>query len=94
MPWGVLVPQAHGTWHHEFKDDSRTITTSFLGDGAAAPNQFSIVTEGSDRDYYTVGVSLNTSFSHGASAFVAYNTLLGYRDIDSHRVTFGGRLEF
>ncbi|MEE9425982.1 MAG: autotransporter outer membrane beta-barrel domain-containing protein [Methylococcales bacterium] len=94
MPWGVLIPQAHGTWHHEFKDDSRTITTSFLGDGAAAPNQFSIVTEGPDRDYYTVGASLNATFVHGITAFVAYNTLLGYRDVDSHRVTFGGRLEF
>jgi outer membrane autotransporter protein len=94
MPWGVLIPQAHGAWHHEFKDDSRTITTSFLGDGGATPNQFSIVTEGPDRDYYTVGASLNATFVHGITAFVAYNTLLGYRDVDSHRVTFGGRLEF
>lgn len=97
MPWGVLQPQAHGAWHHQFKDDSRTITTSFLGDGAVAnqaANQFSIVTEGPDRDYYTVGASLNATFANGVTAFVAYNTLLGYRDVDSHRVTFGGRLEF
>ncbi len=94
MPWGVLLPQVNGAWHHQFKDDSRTIKSSFLGDGAAAPSQFLIVTEGPDRDYYTVGASLNATFAHGITAFVAYNTLLGYRDVDSHRVTFGGRLEF
>ncbi|HFD12126.1 MAG TPA: autotransporter outer membrane beta-barrel domain-containing protein [Crenotrichaceae bacterium] len=95
--WGILQPQVHGAWHHQFKDDSRTITTSFLGDGATSnrtATQFSIVTEGPDRDYYTVGASVNATFANGISAFVAYNTLLGYRDVDSHRVTFGGRLEF
>ncbi|MCH9696895.1 MAG: autotransporter outer membrane beta-barrel domain-containing protein [Gammaproteobacteria bacterium] len=92
MPWGVLLPQIHGAWHHQFKDDARTITTSFLGDGNS--NQFSIVTEGPDRDYYTAGASLSATFAGGVTAFVAYNTLQGYRDVDSHRFTFGGRLEF
>ncbi len=92
MPWGVLLPQIHGAWHHQFRDDARTITTSFLGDGNS--NQFSIVTEGPDRDYYTAGASLSATFAHGITTFVAYNTLQGYRDVDSHRFTFGGRLEF
>ncbi len=97
MPWGVLLPQVDGAWHHQFKDDSRTITTSFLGDGAVSnqsANQFAIVTEGPDRDYYTAGASLNATFANGVTAFVAYSSLIGYRDVTSHLVTFGGRLEF
>ena len=98
LPWGVLLPQIHGAWHHQFKDDKRRINAGFLGDGALLGkgpiNRFNIVTEGPDRDYYTVGASVTATLANGITAFVAYNTLLGYRDIDSHRVTFGGRLEF
>lgn len=90
--WGVIQPQVHGAWYHEFKDDQRTIQTRFLGNGGN--RTFNIVTEGPDRDYYTVGASLTATLAHGITAFAGYSTMLGYRNIDSHRVTFGGRLEF
>jgi outer membrane autotransporter protein len=90
--WGVFQPQVHGAWYHEFKDDQRTIKTSFLGNGGN--RTYNIVTEGPDRDYYTVGASLSATLPHGITAFAGYSTMLGYRDVNSHQVTFGGRLEF
>jgi len=92
LPWGVLTPQLRGEWHHQFKDDKRTIGASFLGDPSA--QQFSVVTQGPDRDYYTFGAEISGVFSHGVAAFLAYDLLLGYRDIDSHGFTLGTRIEF
>ncbi|HYE34291.1 autotransporter outer membrane beta-barrel domain-containing protein [Methylocaldum sp.] len=92
LPWGVVTPQLRGEWHHQFKDDKRTIGASFLGDPAA--QQFAVVTQGPDRDYYTFGAEVSGVFSHGISAFLAYDLLLGYRDVESHKFTLGTRLEF
>ncbi|WP_347257324.1 autotransporter outer membrane beta-barrel domain-containing protein [Methylocaldum sp.] len=92
LPWGVITPQLRGEWHHQFKDDKRTIGASFLGDPAA--QQFAVVTQGPDRDYYTFGAEVSGVFSHGISAFLAYDLLLGYRDIESHKFTLGTRVEF
>lgn len=50
LPWGVVTPQLRGEWHHQFKDDKRRIGAGFLGDPAA--QQFAVVTQGPDRDYY------------------------------------------
>lgn len=90
--WGILQPQIQGAWHHEFKDDRRTIQTSFLGN--QRNRTFNIVTENPDRDYFTVGASLSTTLPHGISTFLSYSTIQGYQNIDSHQITLGGRLEF
>jgi outer membrane autotransporter protein len=92
LPWGVVTPQLRGEWHHQFKDDKRRIGASFLGDPAA--QQFAVVTQGPDRDYYTFGAEISGVFSHGISAFLAYDLLLGYRDIESHKFTLGTRIAF
>ena len=92
VPWGVLTPQAWGEWHHEFRDPSRTITASYLGDPVAQP--FFIRVPPPDRDYAIFGGSLNATLAHGISAFIGYEALVGYRHVSSHRITVGARLQF
>ena len=92
FPWGVLAPQLRGEWHHEFRDPSRSIKASFVGDPAA--QQFSIYAPNPDRDYALVGGNLTATLAHGISAFVGYEALVGYDRVASHRVTFGGRVQF
>ncbi len=92
LPWGVLTPQFRGEWHHEFRDPSRTITASFLGDPAA--QGFAIRVPAPDRDYATFGGDLTATFAYGISAFVGYEALVGYQHVSSHRITLGARIQF
>ena len=92
LPWGVMTPQVWGEWHHEFRDPSRTLTASFLGDPAS--RTFAIHVPPPDRDYAIFGGSLTATLAYGVSAFVGYEALVGYRHISSHRITLGARLQF
>ncbi|WP_317705760.1 autotransporter outer membrane beta-barrel domain-containing protein [Methylomarinovum caldicuralii] len=92
LPWGVVVPQARGEWHHEFRDPSRTIKASFVGDPLG--QKFSIFVPHPDEDYAIFGGDLTATFAQGISAFVGYEALVGYDRISSHRVTLGARVQF
>jgi len=89
--WGIIQPQINGAWHHEFKDNQRNIQTRFLGNGGDL--RYNIVTESPDNNYFTVGASISFTLPHGITAFTGYSRLLGYHNITSQRVTFGGRME-
>ncbi|HHJ38531.1 MAG TPA: autotransporter outer membrane beta-barrel domain-containing protein [Methylothermaceae bacterium] len=92
LPWLVLTPQFRAEWHHEYKDNARNITASFLGDPVA--QEFLIKTPKPDRNYATFGVDFAATFAHGASAFVNYEALVGYRNVSSHKIMLGARLDF
>lgn len=92
FPWGVLFPQFHAEWHHQYKNSARTTGASFLGDPTG--QQFGIVTVGPTRNFATVGARLASSFGHGVSAVLGYDALLGYADVNSHRVMLSARLDF
>lgn len=92
FPWGVLIPQLRGEWHHQFKDGQRRIQTGFINDPL---NQtFVMTSEGPSRDYYTVGGEVSSVFAGGVSAFLAYESLQGYSNVNSNRFMLGARLEF
>jgi outer membrane autotransporter protein len=93
LPFGVLVPQLRGEWIHEYEDDDRRIGAIFTGD-TSTQGKFKLVTDSPDRDYFTLGAELAATFAHGFGAFAAYEALLGYEDVESHKLTFGGRIEF
>lgn len=90
--FGVLVPQARLGWVHEFADDDRRIKATYVND----PNQVQLVaeTDAPDRDYGTLLLGLAGVFQGGAQAFVAYETVLGLRDVEEHLFTVGGRIDF
>lgn len=91
--WGILMPTIRGEWHHQYKDSSRNIAVRFLGDTTSGLS-FNTVTTSPDRNYFTVGTGISGTFAQGLSAFLNYDTLLGYRSVESHMFTLGARMEF
>ena len=89
---GVLLPQVRAEWRHEWKNDARTITSRFVNDPNLTP--LALVTDGPDRDFFTLGTSLSATFRGGVAAFVSYETVLGLAQVSAHNVVGGIRLEF
>ena len=92
FPWGVLIPQLRGEWHHQFLDGRRQIQASFVTDPSG--QIFTLSGDGPSRDYYTFGAEVSTVLPGGISAFLAYETLQGYSNINSNKLMLGSRLEF
>lgn len=92
FPWGVLIPQLRGEWHHQFKDGQRSIQAGFIND--PLNQSFVMTSEGPSRDYYTFGAEVSSVFAGGVSAFLAYETLQGYSSVNSNKFMLGARLEF
>lgn len=92
FPWGVLIPQLRGEWHHQFMDSGRQIETGFVNDPSG--QSFIMTSDGPSRDYYTFGAEVSSVFAGGISAFLAYETLQSYTSINSNKLMLGARLEF
>lgn len=93
-PWGVLLPQLRLEWEHEFENDSRTISASFIED--PTPNsewQMQLQTDDPDRDFFRLGLGLSGTFRGGVSGFVQYETVFGFADVTAHNVALGVRVE-
>jgi len=93
LPFGVLVPQLRGEWIHEYEDNSRSVGAIFRGD-TSTQGKFHLYTDSADSDYFTFGTELAATFANGIGAYAAYDLLLGYSDVESHKLTVGGRIEF
>jgi uncharacterized protein with beta-barrel porin domain len=87
-----LLPQFHAEWHHQYKNNAQTTNASFLGD--PLQQQFGIVSTGPTRNFATVGARLAASMGHGVSAVLGYDALLGYQDVNAHRVMLSARMDF
>ncbi|MEE9423897.1 MAG: autotransporter domain-containing protein [Methylococcales bacterium] len=92
--YGVLMPQFRAEWHHEFKENSRTINTSFVNDINSNQNVMQIRSDSPDRDFAIIGVGLSGVFQGGLQVFGAFETLLAQRNTSSHKFTAGLRLAF
>lgn len=90
--FGVLIPELHADWQHEYRNSSRPITVAFANDPAG--NLVSIFTDPPDRNYANLGASLAAILPGGWMGFVSYETLLGFSNLTSHVFTVGGRVEF
>jgi outer membrane autotransporter protein len=90
--WGVLVPQVHAEWVHEFDNDQQSIDGYFIAD----VNQEGFVVENTrpDRDYFNVGVGVSGQFAEGKSAFLLVDSILGYEDLSYYSIRGGVRMEF
>lgn len=92
FPWGVLIPQLRGEWHHQFMDGQRQVQAGFVND--TSNQSFTLVSDGPTRDYYTFGAEISSVLPGGVSAFLAYETLQSYSTIDSNKFMLGARMEF
>lgn len=91
VPWGVLLPQAHAFYIHEFKDDSRNIAISLSSIPIAG---LSNPTDRPDRDFFTWGGGVSTVMAHGIQMFVDYEQLSGNFLYNIWTVSAGLRAEF
>lgn len=90
--WGVVLPQLHLSWVHEFRDDAVAVNGSFLQDPTGGV--FSIRSDRPDSDYFNARLGVSMQLARGNSAFLYYNKVFGYRDLDVDTVGAGVRLEF
>lgn len=91
---GIFTPQLIFEWAHEFKNDSRFITASFLYDTSSTPLPFNLKTDGPERDYFNLGAGLSATFAAGKSAFIFYEKNLQREDIELDTISAGLRLTF
>jgi outer membrane autotransporter protein len=90
--WGVLLPNAHLQWVHEFEDGADNVVGHFVQDPTRTP--FSLAADRPDRDYYNLRLGLSAQFAEGRSGYIYYRKLFGYSDLDAYTVAAGLRLEF
>lgn len=90
--WGVLLPQLHLAWVHEYEDDAVSVNGSFIAD--PVNSVFTITADRPDTDYFNGRLSVSAQLAGGTSAFLFYNKVFGYRDLDVDTVGAGVRLTF
>jgi len=81
----------HAAWQHEFLDDSRSISASFIGDGLTP---FSVQTTSPLRDAAVVGLGLNFTFHDRLTLFADYELLLWRASTFEQTLNGGGRISF
>jgi outer membrane autotransporter protein len=91
-PYGVFLPTVRFDWTHEFRDDSRFITASFLND--PSQGRFKIKTDDPDQNYFLLGLGVAATFRGGRSAYFNYEYLLDHDDLDQESVAAGFRMDF
>jgi outer membrane lipase/esterase len=92
---GVFVPQLRFEWVHEFLNDARSNQSHFVNDPTpSAATTIQWTTDNPDRNYFNLGVGVAATFARGISAFVFYETVLGYQDVTQHRIAGGLRVTF
>ena len=89
---GVIVPQAGVNWIHEFANNQRDITFSFVGDTRS--KTFTFQNERPDRDFLEINAGSSIVLPHGFQAFVNYRGIAGHSYFNGHGVNAGLRLEF
>lgn len=90
--FGVLMPTARAEWVHEFHDGSRPLSWQF----SSVPTQTSFInlSDGSSRNFANLGAGLSATLTHGASAFLFYEAMVGRDNISEHSINAGVRAEF
>jgi uncharacterized protein YhjY with autotransporter beta-barrel domain len=90
---GALVPQLNVDWVHEYRDEQRVITARFAEDLRAAPAKLRFLNQAPDRDWAAIRINTVAVFTHGFSAFAAFETMAGHAYIDRYRASLGMRME-
>ena len=89
---GVIVPQLRIGWVHEFQNDQERVGARFVDDINNQP--LFVLTDKRVSDYADLSLGVSAQFAQGRSAFLSYNTILGYDDVTYNAVNVGARLEF
>jgi len=89
--YGVWLPQLRLQWLKEFKDDIHVVEGHFIGD----PNKetFRLPTDKPDTSYFNLGAGVSAVFTNGRSAYLFYQTILGFEHLTQHAINVGLRWE-
>ena len=92
---GVIVPHLRLTWEHEYENDARNIDARlYLNTNTGPTDTLVSRTDSPDRDWARLGAGVAGQFAQGVSAFLDYDTVLDLDNVENHRLTVGGRIEF
>lgn len=93
--WAVILPQVRVRYLHEFMNDARTQAVAFAADTlpGAESRSFFVFTDVPDRSYFDWKASVLFQFPFGIAGFVDYGGVTGLRNISSHEVNVGLRVE-
>lgn len=86
---GALLPQTSVTWHHEWEDDMRSITVSFVDDLNATRFRYQV--DAPEQEFLTAGIGLVWVAPAGWQGFLYYDSLRHHGLLDSDTVSAGIR---
>ena len=90
--WGVAIPFVGAEWVHEFKTSQDDVAGWFIND--LTRTRFSLPVDDDDSNYFNVTAGVSAQFTHGRSAFISYERILGFSDLRHYSVHAGMRFEF
>lgn len=90
--YGVFSPHLRFDWTYQFLNDSRLITSRFLNDPTLT--SFAIPTEGTDSNYFNLGIGAKAVFPRRVTGFFYYQTPLGLEGLSQHSFSAGVRVTF
>jgi outer membrane lipase/esterase len=86
--WGLMLPELHASWQHEFLDKERDITASLVDQ--TLPGAFATTAAGSGTDFGVVGAGLTANVADRTQASIGYDYKFGGQDFEAHQIS--GRL--
>lgn len=90
--WGVITPYLRAEYAHEFEDSADGIRYRFAN--APIADSDMLIEAGSvDTSYFVYGAGVSAQFIHGISAFVNYQALGAYDNLNGSSVSVGMRWE-
>jgi outer membrane lipase/esterase len=98
--FGIVMPTFRAEWHHEFKDDPRTIQAQYAIEPtltnkvSACVSCFALQSDAPESDFGIVGAGLSLTFARRMQLFMYYETLLGVSDYKSNSISLGFRGQF
>ena len=92
MPWGVLIPKIKAGYVHEFLNNRRAISVSFVEDASSTKLHFDTVKP--DRDYVVICGGISSVLTHSVQMYVDYERIEGHRYLNSYTVSGGVRVAF
>jgi uncharacterized protein YhjY with autotransporter beta-barrel domain len=90
---GVITPKIYGFWVHEFENNSQVLTYRAVGAAGGVPFETAILPN-PDRNYFRLGVGATMELQQGLEIYVDYESIVGFRLLESHQFSAGGRIEF
>ena len=87
----IISPQLSFEWAHEFSDDARDITSTYIHD----PRELELlaVTDSPDRNYYTVGLGVSAVLRNRTQLYAEVKSLLDLDNVSETLFAVGARFE-